>query len=101
MNFFLYLHYIKVLAHRFMVEFEPKNDEKDFYKTSSYQDTAIYDLIHFDDSIQHPIRVGDKCLAIIDPLLGRYAPAEVLEGFEKRSSKDSSDKSKLQVLWLY
>lgn len=83
------------MAHRFTVEFDVKKNTKDSYKTSDYQDTAIYDIIHFDDAIQHPIRVGDKVLALLDPESERYSPGEVLEGFAKRSSKDSTDISML------
>lgn len=44
--------------------------------------------------MQHSIRVGDKVLAAMDAAGEKYAPAEVLEGFEKRSSADFYDRSK-------
>lgn len=75
----------QILAHRFTVQFGPNTHGQ--YSDTYYQDTAIYDILHFDDAMLHPIKTGDKVLAMID---GRekYAPAEVLEGFEKRGSKE-------------
>jgi len=54
-----------------------------FIKDCFYQDTAIYDIIHYDDSINHSIKTNDKVLAFIDGV-EKYSPCEVLEGFEAR-----------------
>ena len=80
-----------------MIQFNTsRHNEKfsDFF----YQDTAIYDIIHYDDALCHSIRTNDKVLAPLSdsPDLGseKYAPAEVLEGFEKRRSTDSTDQGR-------
>ena len=71
----------QILAHRFMVQFGPNTHGK--FKDTFYQNTAIYDVIHFEDTFRRSVRAGDKCLALIDGA-EKYAPAEVLEGLEKR-----------------
>ena len=68
-----------------MVQFGPNNHGK--FKDCFYQDTAIYDIIHYEDTMCHPINNNDKVLALIDGA-EKYAPAEVLEGFEKRGSSN-------------
>lgn len=80
----------QVLAHRFIIQFGPNNHGK--YKDCYYQNTAIYDIIHFDDTHKHPLKINDKCLALIDAS-EKYAPAEVLEGFEKRGSSIHQDQA--------
>ncbi len=72
-----------------MIQFGPTNHGK--FKDCFYQDTAIYDIIHYEDTISHPIKNNDKVLALIDGT-EKYAPAEVLEGFEKRGSSNEIDK---------
>ncbi len=69
------------MAHRFTVQFGPNTHGK--YKDCFYQDTAIYDIIHYDDTASHSVKTNDKVLALIDGV-EKYAPAEVLEGFEAR-----------------
>ena len=78
-----------MLAHRFTIQFGPNTHGK--YRDCFYQDTAIYDIIHYEDAIRHPIRDNDKVLALVDGV-ERYAPAEVMEGFEKRDSTDENDR---------
>lgn len=73
-----------------MVQFGPNNHGQ--YSDSFYQDTAIYDIIHYDDAMLHSIKTNDTVLALIDGK-EKYAPAEVLEGFEKRGSINESDQS--------
>ena len=72
-----------------MIQFGPNTHGK--FRDCFYQDTAIYDIIHYDDTISHPIRNHDKVLALIDGV-EKYAPAEVLEGLEKRSSSNEAEK---------
>lgn len=67
-----------------MIQFGPNNDG--LYTECNYQDTAIYDIIHFDDAFAHSIQKGDRVLAKYHDS-DKYLPAEVLEGFEKRGSK--------------
>lgn len=71
------------MAHRFMIQFGPSSDG--LYKECNYQDTAIYDIIHFDDAFSHSIEKGDRVLAKCQGS-DKYLPAEVLDGFEKRCS---------------
>lgn len=73
-----------------MIQFGPNTHGK--FKDHFYQNTAIYDIIHYDDTIQHTIRPNDKVLALIDGS-EKYAPAEVLEGFEQRTTNNETDKS--------
>ena len=80
--------FLKVLAHRFNIQFGPSSNGK--YRDFLYQDTAIYDIIHYEDAIRHPIRPNDKVLALYDNA-EKYAPAEVIDGFEKRESTDPRD----------
>lgn len=80
----------QLLAHKFMVQFGPNEHGK--FKDTYYQNTAIYDIIHYDDTFGHVIKTGDKVLALKDGS-ERYAPAEVLEGFEKRSSTNEIEKN--------
>jgi hypothetical protein len=87
------MRFVKLLAHRFTVQFDSYKDD---YKSSFYQNTAVYDIIHYDDAVCHSIRVNDKVLALTDSKHNRYAPAEVLEGFEKRNSANPADHSKLK-----
>lgn len=77
-----------------MVQFGPNDHGK--YSDSIYQDTAIYDIIHYDDAYSHSIKANDKVLALIDGK-EKYAPAEVLEGYEKRSSSATGSDSQLTV----
>ena len=74
----------QVLAHRFMVQFGPSQHEK--LSDTSYQDTAIYDIIHYDDAHSHAVEKNDCVLAPLAAEDDRYAPGKILEGFEKRSS---------------
>ena len=80
----------QVLAHRFIVQFGPNDHGK--YKDTYYQNTAIYDIIHYNDTLKHSVKNNDKVLALIDNA-EKYAPAEVLEGFEKRDTTNETDKS--------
>ncbi len=75
-----------------MVEFSPSQQGK--FNNFKYQDTAIYDIIHYDDAYAHHIETNDRVLALIENS-DKYAPAEVLEGFEKRSSHLESHKRNL------
>jgi len=79
----------QVLAHRFIVQFGPNIHGK--FKDTFYQNTAIYDIIHYDDTFRHSVKTGDKVLALVDAA-EKYAPAEVLEGFEKRETNNETDK---------
>ena len=76
------------MAHRFNIQFGPTTHGK--YTDCFYQDTPIYDIISYDDAISHPVRTNDRVLALVDGV-EKYAPAEVLEGFEKRSSTSQND----------
>jgi hypothetical protein len=75
-----------------MVEFGPSQQGK--FNEFKYQDTAIYDIIHYDDAFAHHVETNDRVLALIDKS-DKYAPAEVLEGFEKRHSHLDEHKSNL------
>jgi hypothetical protein len=80
----------QILAHRFMIELGPTANGK--YKDSYYQDTAIYDIIHYEDAVRHSIKLHDKVLAPFDSN-DKYAPAEVLEGYERRDDPSSTSHS--------
>jgi hypothetical protein len=69
-----------------MIQFGPNQHGN--YKDSYYQDTAVYDIIHYDDGMSHSIMSNDKVLAPIENV--KYAPAEVLEGYEKRNSSSQT-----------
>lgn len=77
-----------------MVQFGPNEHGK--YLDSIYQDTAIYDIIHYDDAYYHSIKTNDKVLALIDGK-EKYAPAEVLDGYEKRNSNPTDLDKNLTV----
>jgi len=77
----------QILAHRFMIQFGPATHGK--FKDTFYQDTAIYDIIHHNDAMRHPVQVDDKVLALIDGH-EKYAPAIVLEGYEGRANPDAA-----------
>lgn len=77
-----------------MVQFGPNEHGK--YLDSIYQDTAIYDIIHYDDAYYHSIKINDKVLALIDEK-EKYAPAEVLDGYEKRNTNSTNQDKHLTV----
>jgi hypothetical protein len=87
----------KILAHRFMIQFGPATHGK--FKDTFYQDTAIYDIIHHNDAMRHPVQVDDKVLALIDGH-EKYAPAIVLEGYEGRANPDATKKGKFQKQFM-
>ena len=71
-----------------MIQFGPNQHGN--YKDCHYQDTAVYDIIHWDDGMSHSLMPNDKVLAPIDSANEKYAPAEVLEGYEKRNSSSQT-----------
>jgi hypothetical protein len=89
-NKILILSLKQILAHRFMVEFEANEFGK--FKDVYHQDTAIYDIIHYDDAIVNSLRISDKCLCKFEKS-DKYAPAEVIDGYEKRKTFSHSNYS--------
>ncbi len=82
-----------------MIQFGPSQHGS--YKDCFYQDTAVYDILHFDDAMSHSIMMNDKVLALIDGA-EKYAPAEVLEGLEKRTSANvQSSLSSREIFLLF
>jgi hypothetical protein len=71
-----------------MIQFGPNQHGN--YKDTYYQDTAVYDIIHFEDGMSHSLMFNDKVLAPIDNHNEKYAPGEVLEGYEKRNSSSET-----------
>lgn len=85
----------QIAPHRFKIEFNTNNSP--IWKDFLYQDTPVYDIINYDDAKEHPIKIGDKVLAIIDSISEKYAPCEVLDGYEGRSYQNSTKSSSLIV----
>ncbi|CAF0905051.1 unnamed protein product [Didymodactylos carnosus] len=82
-------------AYRFMVEFDPKTSG--IYREPNFQDTTLYDIIHYRDALMHAIKRGDYVLGPIGDNQGRYMPGEVLDGFEKRLSCENGEEKSLVI----
>ncbi len=67
----------------FLIEFDKEPSSK---AHPVLQETAIYDIISYNDASRHSIAAGDKVLAPQGKLKFRFAPGTVLEGLEGRSS---------------
>ncbi|CAF3421527.1 unnamed protein product [Rotaria socialis] len=79
---------------QFMVEFGPRTTGA--FSESDFQPTYLFDIIHYTDALMHNIKTGDFVLAP-DGQQGRFVPAEVLDGFEKRASCESGEIRQLVV----
>ncbi|XP_038072040.1 uncharacterized protein LOC119740724 isoform X2 [Patiria miniata] len=80
--------------HTFLIEFDKEPSSK---AQPQLQETAIYDIISYNDASRHSIAAGDKVLAPQGKLQYRYAPGTVLEGLEGRSSGCAADTESLVV----
>ncbi|XP_077999860.1 uncharacterized protein LOC144452613 [Glandiceps talaboti] len=74
---------------KFLVEFDRHPDGGKHQ--SRLQESAIFDLIAYDDAIRHTIVPGDKVLAPWEKEGVRYGPGTVLEGVEGRAAGDAAD----------
>jgi hypothetical protein len=88
----------QILAHRFMVQFGPTQSGQ--FEDMKYQDTAIYDIVHFDDAFMHPLEKNDKCLAKLENS-DKYSPCEILEGFEKRHTSEEDKKGRFFAVIIF
>ena len=55
-------------------------------KNEIVQKTPLYDIIHYEDAVRHPIQLNDFVLAYVDGKR-KYGPAVVLSGFEVRGQE--------------
>ncbi|XP_022112063.1 uncharacterized protein LOC110991156 isoform X2 [Acanthaster planci] len=80
--------------HTFLIEFDKEPRSK---AQPQLQETAVYDIISYNDASRHSVAAGDKVLAPHGKLQFRYAPGSVLEGLEGRSSGCAADSEGLVV----
>ncbi|XP_071792028.1 uncharacterized protein [Asterias amurensis] len=78
----------------FLIEFDKEPSSK---AHPVLQETAIYDIISYNDASRHSIAAGDKVLAPTGKLKFRFAPGTILEGLEGRSSGCAADTEGLIV----
>ncbi len=76
------------MDHKFLVEFGPCKHGK--FRKTSYQETHLFDIVSYTDSLRHSIVVGDKVLAPWEPEGERYAPGTVIDGQEQRDARGES-----------
>lgn len=60
------------------------------YQETSYQETFVFDILQFTDSLRHSIMKGDKVLAPCEDNDDLYCPGTVIEGQEARESSTGS-----------
>ncbi|XP_070537442.1 uncharacterized protein [Ptychodera flava] len=83
------------VSRRFLVEFDeiPGGGKHQ----TRLQETAVFDIIAYDDALRHTVVPGDKVLAPWEKDGVRYGPGTVLEGVEGRLAGDAADSDFLVV----
>ncbi|KAJ1166617.1 hypothetical protein NDU88_007016 [Pleurodeles waltl] len=83
----------------FLVEFEKCQKQKGKAQLRM-QETALYDIIHYEDARRQPIVPGDRVLAPLDVHGQCYGPGKVLQGVECRGfSSDAQSSGVLVTFW--
>ncbi|XP_078509560.1 uncharacterized protein LOC144769376 [Lissotriton helveticus] len=83
----------------FLVEFEKCQKQKGKAQLRM-QETALYDIIHYEDARRQPIVPGDRVLAPLDVRWEPYGPGKVLQGVECRGfASDAQSSGVLVTFW--
>ncbi|XP_059831838.1 uncharacterized protein C11orf16 homolog isoform X3 [Hypanus sabinus] len=96
---FFYLGTIKQEIRKgiFLIEFDKSTMDQDGNCQISVQETALYDIIQYNEGMRHSVVPGDYVLAPWESDGNRYGPGKVITGIETRDPLQAMEDDEISV----